>query len=293
MNRSKRIFYNQFNKNRIRRIGYKMNPYINESFLDDSEDYDFDYNEDDDDTEYLVDVDSDNTDNDTEYIIDTGENNDVDYSVVEPLKDRIMKAVKKLNSIRREMLKYDKYYSLKPLNPNVVPIKTRELNELNNKIQNEGRMLDIYKQEQEEKREQEERVNIDDMEPNIEDLESTSNYDFSDEEIFDEPEEEIFDETEENIAQDNYSDSHTEEEEFINAMNRQLNDRSEDEREAFYLVRKSQPDIDYYVTVLTNFNNNSFYFNVLKVDEEDCENSKIIKIPLSDIDFDNTDISEL
>ena len=310
MNRFRRTLHNYPNDLYYMRTSNNHTSYIIESEDDDLDD-DIEYDEDIDNIEDEDDIDNydDIEDGDTEYVVtvDSDKPEYIDSDFVESLESRIMRAVDKLNGIRKKSMKIIPNYKKTWINPNTLEIKTKTLNSLEDKIEDEGRMLEIYMQERERKREiKEYELDIDDMNPDNQDLEDIYGpIDYDDE--FDEDDEDdeddveiedndIFDSPEKSknfklLSYNDNFDEDSEEGRFIQIMNNQLKDYDEVKRTPFCLYRKSQPDVEYYVTVLTNFNNKSFLFNILGVDGEECSN--MMKIPLNDIDFDNTDVSEL
>lgn len=193
----------------------------------------------------------------------------------ESLSDRIKWAVKKLNRIRQQCINMDPDYDEVLLNAEDLDITERTLDTLEDMIEDERRLLDTYMQQDDDDDYNQ------DVEPDARSLRNEPaefDDDISDEDLFDEPETPM-----------TYStkyDEDSDEARFLAAMDDQLA-LGEEDRDVFWLGRKSDPDTDYLVTVITKFKDNSFFFNILKVDDEEC--NKTVRIALSDIDLDNTE----
>lgn len=199
----------------------------------------------------------------------------------EDLTERIQSAVRKLNNIRQQCINIDPNYDEELLNPAELAITERTLDSLYDMIEDEKRLLDAYMQEADDDDEFDA-----DAEPDAQDLEAMPDdfEDITDDELFDEPENLIV------HTPTNY-DEDSDEARFLRAMDAQLK-YGEEERDVFWLSRKSEPDVDFLVTVITKFpKDNSFFFNILKVDDEEC--NKTVRIPLNDIDLENTEFDNL
>lgn len=206
----------------------------------------------------------------------------VNESEYDELVDQIGYAVKKLNSIRIQCKEFDPDYDEDLLDIDELDMTERTLDNLQDAIENERQLLDIYRNDAEDMEDEPY-----DEEPTEEDLDRMR---ADDSDIFDDPTEFVDDEFADAPADNARFDDESDESRFIAAMTDQMK-KGEDERGSFWLVLKSQPDVDYEAKVITKFKDDSFIFTILTIDGEEFNQDR--KIALSDIDLEATDYSDL
>ncbi len=217
---------------------------------------------------------------------------------IDDLIDSIKRAATKLNNIRKACKELDPEFDGKPIDISKLRITDKTLDDLNDMIYDEQRLLDAYNSEMEDREDEE-------MDPgDIEDsdiFDSTAPADDEDD-FFDEP----LDAEEKPVSNfrlqgksplPEYDPNDDMETLFFKTMQYFWMTRTESELiddYAFYMNLKKEPGVDYFVVPITVFNDRSIIFKVLSIDgEEQSHLEPTISVKEIDLEDDHTDFADL
>lgn len=219
---------------------------------------------------------------------------------IDDLIDDIKRAATKLNNIRKACKELDPEFDGKLIDISKLRITDKTLDDLNDMIYDEQRLLDAYNSE------------LDDFEDESEPEEPDED-EINDSDIFDDispDEEDFFDEPEPvqrpaiskfklsgKTPLPEYDPNDDIETLFFKTMQYFWMTRTETELAddfAFYMNLKKEPGVDYLVIPITVFNDRSIIFKVISIDgEEQTHLEPTIAVKDIDLDDDHTDFANL